>query len=187
MNEYNFPREYNINDYVEFNSIFDSYDPNDGWELLYKLVDNVNSYDVNTVQNLTEKSFDVVITTAESNAWLAGTYQLYAILSRTVPSAQRVTMKLYTVEIMPDVTTDLLTGPVKSHAQTTLEAIEAVIENRATVDQEEYSIGNRMLKRMNIKDLLYFRDIYRQEVEIEEATSNNEKINTVSGVFGRIF
>jgi hypothetical protein len=56
----------------------------------------------------------------------------------------------------------------RSHAKKTLEAIEAVIENRATLDQQEYTIGSRSLKRMTVADLLALRDKYRGEVWAEE-------------------
>jgi hypothetical protein len=42
-----------------------------------------------------------------------------------------------------------------------LDAIEAVIENRATLDQQEYTIGSRHLKRMTAAELIEFRDKYR--------------------------
>lgn len=56
----------------------------------------------------------------------------------------------------------------RSHARKTLEAIEAVIEGRATKDQSEYSIGSRMLKRTPIEDLLKLRGTYRAEVFAED-------------------
>lgn len=52
----------------------------------------------------------------------------------------------------------------REHARIVLDAIEAVIEGRATTDQQEYAIGNRSLKRMTAEDLLMFRDKYRAEV-----------------------
>lgn len=56
-----------------------------------------------------------------------------------------------------------------SHAETVLAAIEAVIERRATVDQQSYSIEGRSLARMPIDDLLRFRSQYRAEVANEQA------------------
>lgn len=56
----------------------------------------------------------------------------------------------------------------KSHAQRTLEAIEAVIEKRATMDQERYRINNRELYRTPIGDLIKLRDMYRIEVRREK-------------------
>ena len=55
-----------------------------------------------------------------------------------------------------------------SHAQTVLDAIEAVIENRASLDQQSYTIAGRRLDRMPIADLLMLRDRYKAEVFKEE-------------------
>jgi len=57
----------------------------------------------------------------------------------------------------------------RSHARTVLESIEAVIERRATKDQEEYTIEGRSLKRTPIAELLVMRDRYRQEAANETA------------------
>lgn len=52
----------------------------------------------------------------------------------------------------------------RGHAERVLAAIEAVIENRATLDQERYTINNRELWRTPMADLLLLRDRYRAEV-----------------------
>lgn len=57
----------------------------------------------------------------------------------------------------------------RSHAQRVLEAIEAVIEGRASIDQESYSINNRSLSRTPVSDLLKLRDRYRAEVAAAKA------------------
>lgn len=65
----------------------------------------------------------------------------------------------------------------RSHARKTLEAIEAVLESRATKDQEEYTIGTRSLKRTPLKELIEFRDYYRGQVAMEdmlERARNNQ-------------
>ena len=49
--------------------------------------------------------------------------------------------------------------------------VEAVLEDRATKDQEEYTIGDRSLKRTPMKDLLVLRDTYRLDVKAEEAAN----------------
>lgn len=58
---------------------------------------------------------------------------------------------------------------LRSHARKTLEAIEAVIENRATLDQEEMTLAGRSLKRTPITDLIMLRTRYQNEVRAEEA------------------
>jgi hypothetical protein len=56
----------------------------------------------------------------------------------------------------------------RTHARKVLDAIEAVLENRASKDQEEYQIGHRSLKRTPINDLIALRQMYRGEVYAEE-------------------
>ena len=60
-----------------------------------------------------------------------------------------------------------LAGDNRSHAQRTLDAIEAVIEGRATSDHESYSIAGRSVTRIPIAELLTLRGRYRSEVNRE--------------------
>ena len=52
---------------------------------------------------------------------------------------------------------------LRSHAKKVLDAIEAVIENRASMDQSSMSIAGRSLSRMSVDELLTFRDRYKAE------------------------
>lgn len=55
----------------------------------------------------------------------------------------------------------------RSHAERVLEAIEAVIEGRASIDQQSYRINNRELTRTPIRDLMQLRSRYRAEVRAQ--------------------
>jgi hypothetical protein len=55
------------------------------------------------------------------------------------------------------------TADLRSHAKKVLDAIEAVIENRASMDQSSMSIAGRSLSRMSVDELMTFRDRYRSE------------------------
>ncbi len=56
----------------------------------------------------------------------------------------------------------------RSHAQRTLDAIQAVIEGRATEDVQSYTIGGRQINKMGPDDLIRWKNHYRQEVEAEQ-------------------
>lgn len=77
---------------------------------------------------------------------------------------------------------------LRSHAKKVLDAIEAVIENRATIDQSSMSIAGRSLSRMNIDELMNFRMQYKTEYlkEIKLARIRNKQGsgNTVKVSFG---
>jgi hypothetical protein len=56
----------------------------------------------------------------------------------------------------------------RSHARKVLDAIEAVMEDRATVDQKRVQINGRELERFPITDLIKLRQTYQFEVAREE-------------------
>ena len=78
---------------------------------------------------------------------------------------------------------------LRSHAKKVLDAIEAVIEGRATIDQSSFSLGGRSLSRMSVDELMTFRDRYKAEYlkEIKLARIRNKQGsgNTIKVNFGR--
>lgn len=60
------------------------------------------------------------------------------------------------------------TADMRSQARTLLDAIEATIYGRATDGQLEMSIGNRLIKRIPLPELMQVRDKLKAEVETEE-------------------
>ena len=70
----------------------------------------------------------------------------------------------------------------RSHAKRVLEAIEAVIEGRATKDQEEYTIatanGSRSLKRTPLAELIILRARYKSEVLAERIAAGETGLGT---------
>jgi len=50
----------------------------------------------------------------------------------------------------------------RSKARQIIDAIDAMVEGKATLDQQEYMIGNRSLKRIPIPDLILLREKYAQ-------------------------
>ena len=82
-----------------------------------------------------------------------------------------------TVTVRPDIAQLAAGHDARSHVQRVLDAIEAVLEKRATLDQEQYRINNRELRRTPIADLLKLRDRYRGELARMKAASKG-------GLFG---
>lgn len=100
---------------------------------------------------------------AATAQWLPGEY----VYSLRATDEDGVVMELDsgTVLVRPDISMLPAAGyDARSHVARVLDAIEAVIEKRATLDQEEYRINNRELKRTPIGDLLRLRDRYRAEL-----------------------
>lgn len=67
----------------------------------------------------------------------------------------------------------------RHHVERVLDAIEAVIEGRATLDQERYRINNRELQRTPIGELIKLRQTYQAELRRLKAARR------ASGLLGR--
>ncbi|QTP61383.1 hypothetical protein HNO53_20705 [Billgrantia antri] len=102
------------------------------------------------------------VTAVDTAAWKAGDYW-YSLRATDGTEVHELETGTFTVE--PDLASVAEGFDGRSHAEKVLEAIEAVIEGRASKDQDSYRINNRELRRTPISQLLKLRDVYRQEVK----------------------
>lgn len=103
-------------------------------------------------------------TAAVTALWVPDTYVFILAFSKT---GERHTVTSGTVTIQPDISSQQ-TFDGRTQAQRTLEAIEAVIEKRASTDQKQYTIQGRSLVKMDVAELFKIRDMYRMEVMREK-------------------
>ncbi|WP_423159928.1 hypothetical protein [Stenotrophomonas maltophilia] len=103
---------------------------------------------------------------AETATWLPGAY---AFTVRATNGSDVHLIEQGTVRVAPDIAAAAAGHDGRSEARRALEAIEAVIAKRATVDQESYKINNRELVRMSVADLLRLRAHYVELVRREDA------------------
>lgn len=106
----------------------------------------------------------VEVASATTAAYTAGTYNWQAYIVRSSDS-QRISIAKGVWQILPNLSAS--TADPRSHAKKVLDAIEAVLESRATIDQMGYSIAGRTLSRTPLPDLLKLRDSYRADYAIE--------------------
>ena len=100
-------------------------------------------------------------TAATTGAWEAG---LYAVSLRAKRGADVHEIEAGQVRIAADLVSLEAGHDPRGHAQRVLDAIEAVLEGRASRDQQSYTINGRTLVRTTIADLLELRKTYREEV-----------------------
>jgi hypothetical protein len=164
-------------DTLDFSTEVANYTPADGWTLKFRLVPRVSGTAILLTSAASDGLHRVQVGPTTTDDWTAGEYSWYSWVEKAGAS---YSVGQGQVTIKPDPRTTSAPLDNRSHARKTLEAIEAVIEGRATKDQQEYSIGDRTLKRMPIADLLKFRDRYRGEANAE---ANAERI--AAGLGGR--
>lgn len=106
---------------------------------------------------------DFVFTVAASNmdAYSYGDYQ-YQIRAEHKTNSTKFTIGEGDVYVRPPLD---LAGDHRHQIKKVLDAIDAVIANRATTDQQSMSIAGRSLSRMSIGELRDFRAWYSQQWE----------------------
>lgn len=136
-----------------------------GYTLTYELTLESGSTPVTLTATLTNGEYIIEVSAATTAAYAVGGYQWVALITRDSDS-ERVRIGYGTLEVKPDPSTS--TADTRSHAKIALDAIEAVLETRATQDQMSYTINGRSLERTPIKHLRELRDYYKAEVAKEE-------------------
>ena len=116
-------------------------------------------------------------TATETAAYLPGHY---AFSARVTRGEDVIEVDFGTTEILPDLAQSSGGEDMRSHARITLDNIRAVIENRATQDQQRYQIGSgtssRELWRTPMADLLALESRYAARVAQEEAKAGGNNI-----------
>ena len=150
----------------------------------YALIYEFNLVDGSTASNFTltatEANDEYIISTTSTTSYTAGNYNWIAYIQRSSDSA-RIKIGEGFTEIQQNYATT--TASVRSHAKVVLDAIEAVIENRATIDQSSMSIAGRSLSRMSVDELMTFRNTYKaeylKEVKMARIKNGHGSGNTV--------
>lgn len=114
------------------------------------------------------------VTATEAADWEPGDYW-YSV--RATRGDDVVEVEAGQITIKPDLAMLSAGHDGRNHVQRVLEAIEAVLEKRATIDQERYKINNRELWRTPISELLVLRDRYRSELRRMKAGRNGSLFN----------
>jgi len=122
----------------------------------------------------TSTAYVVEVSSVTTAGYNAHQYKWYAFITRTSDS-QRVAVDNGITTLVVNYADS--NADVRTHAKKVLDSIQAVIENRATVDQSSFTIAGRSLSRMTIDELFMVRDRYRAEYneEVKKARIRNKK------------
>lgn len=154
--------------------------PSVSWTLKYRFKNASGGFEI--VATPSGSDYSISVAAATTGGYAAGTYDWVAWVEA---GAEKYTVDQGTLVVLPDLRGGSATSAqdVRGHAQKVLDAIEAVIENRATLDQERYRINDRELWRTPVTELIKLRQRYRAEVQAEK---NAERIRNGTGIGGRI-
>lgn len=142
----------------------------EGWALKIVAVGRLGQFSITAAADTDNADdFKFTATAAVSAAYIAGDYKWQLVATKTTT---RYTIAEGWVTVKDNIAGRSALYDNRSHAKKVLDAIEAVIENRATKDQMSISINGRDIGFTSIPDLLKLRVTYKNEYESEQAAEN---------------
>lgn len=172
------PTAFAAGDRVQWKRTLADFPISESWTLKYYLRGNFAHDPITLTATTSGTDYLIDIGIDETAGYTPGVYYWQAFVEK---ADYRMPVSSGRFLITPDLSTLQTNQPFdgRSHARRCLEAIEAVIEGRATHDQQRYVLQavGRSVDKMPIKDLLAFRDYYLTEVQAEDATLNSRKKN----------
>lgn len=157
-------------DNLDFVTRVAAYPATDGWTLKYRLVPRFTSPTQAPIE-VTAVTYDttayrVQVSPSTTANWAAGTYGWASWVEQ---SGQRITLEQGgELTIAPDPGTATQGTDVRSPAVQALEAVNAILLNKATSGQQGYRIGDRELRSYPLPELLVLRSQLQAEVVREQ-------------------
>ncbi len=148
-------------DTVKWTKSLPDYPASDGWSLAYTFINAAGKFPV--AASADGDDYAVSVPPATTTGWIAGDYDWRAQVSK---AGEVFTVATGRTTVKPSFGAATLDG--RSTARKMLDAVEAVLENRASSEVAEYQINGRQLKYTSIPDLLKLRDRLRADVRREE-------------------
>jgi hypothetical protein len=171
------PTQFAAGDTVKWTKSLSDYPASGGWVLSYAFVNADGTFSEST-STADGDSHAVVITAADSADFDAGTYnwQSYVTLS-----GERFKVGAGTCVVLPNFAAGAVDG--RSHVKRVLDAIQSVIQGRATEDADSLSLAGRSISKIPLTELVAFRDAYKREYAAEQKV---ERIAAGMGHAGKV-
>jgi hypothetical protein len=154
------PEQITVGDTIKWTKSLSDYPASEGWTLSYTFVNSSGTFSVTSTADGDDHAVSVSSTT--SSSYTAGTYswQSYA-----TSSSERHQVDAGTIILNPNFADGATDS--RSHAKKVLDAIESVIEGRASEDAAAMSIAGRSITKMTLEELISTRSKYRAEYNRE--------------------
>lgn len=152
-------------DTLDFTTSVPDYPATEGWTLKYRLAPRAAGTAIDITATADGDDYDVQVAASTTASWAAGYYTWTAYVEL---GSERYTVGRGQLQIRASSVTLAAATDGRTHARIVLDAINATIEGRATKDQQEYTIGNRSLKRTPLADLINLQQLYQAKVNAED-------------------
>lgn len=156
-----------VGDFIQWhrNDLASDYPPADYTATYVARITGGGSTEIQLTGTTYNGGFLFSVPSATSADFVAGYYHWQLEMVRNSDSS-RLVVDTGAFRALPDL--DINGTDPRTHAEIMLDKIESLLEGRADGDVAEYTIGNRSLTKLPIKDLVYWRDRYKAEVYREK-------------------
>lgn len=128
-----------------------------GWALSYKFRGAGAGFDVTAVA--VGDDFEITVLAEQTSALVGGQCWWEAWVTK---AGETYRVEAGQATVSPALPDKGLAYDGRSQVKRILDAIDALIAGKATLDQQEYQIGDRQLRRIPIADLILLRKTYAQ-------------------------
>lgn len=170
------PQSIRAGDTLKWTAGLSDYPAGDGWALKYYFVSKAAKFEIDAAQDGSTSGFVVNVAPATTSGYSAGSYRWVARVSK---GSDVYTIAEGATEVVADISTAASGYDPRSQNQRILDAINALIEGRATSDVQSYKIHERELTKMSIQDLMYWRGIYLELVSAEESSRSGVPVRRI--------
>ena len=174
-----FPPEITPGETLEWEKDFDDFPADEGWVVTYYVRGPGTGFDIAGTADGKTHLFTVPATTSD-DITVAGVYSFQAW---AVKASEKHLADSGTTKALPSlaaISSPATTFDGRSNAKKILDAIDAIMAGKASIDQQEYTIGNagsqRMLKRIDPLQLLELRKYYAAIVRNEKSRGQTNQI-----------
>ena len=152
--------------------------PASSWDLTYSLTMPGRSISISAVAD--GDNFLIELPYADTALYKAGVYDYQAHVDN---GEERYLVDSGTVTITDDLSTKTCGNDGRTHTKRVLDAIEAVIENRASKTQLTQSAAGVEVQHMTMEQLISARDKYRVRYLNEQVLAGNKKARIIKPRF----
>jgi hypothetical protein len=148
------------------------YPASSGWILKTRLTPRVAGTAAVFTATAEGDSFRTKQTSAQTAALVPGGYSVTQWVEK---GDDRATLINSQITVLPNPASLTVGTDTRSHLEKVISNIEAVLENKASNDVQEFVIGDKSLKKMTVAELIGWRDRYKAELAREQNSSKTGK------------
>jgi len=162
------PTEITAGDTWTWSRSLSDYLASDSWTLSYALVNVDNLITITATADGDDHLVEVAAATTAGYAPGSYNWQAYVI-----KSGERYQVDSGVLEVKPNFAEQTAGYDGRSHVKKVLDALDALIEGKATSDQLAYSIAGRSISKMSPEELIKWRDLYAGRYQREQSQACN--------------